>query len=53
MSESIRRWYCQRVSASEAGDGFQVFFENAPGGNGKYVLIQRHFESPDSGKCSQ
>ena len=39
------------VSASQAGDYFQVLFELEKDGNGAYVLIQRQFEIPDGGLC--
>jgi hypothetical protein len=39
------------VTASGAGDGFQVLFERSPDNDGGYVLVQRHFESPDRGEC--
>jgi hypothetical protein len=39
------------VTASEAGDGFQVLFERSPDNDGGYVLVQRHFESPDREEC--
>src|SRR5262249_14117897 len=42
---------CKHVSASEAGDGFQVLFERAPDSDEGYVLVQRHFEFPDREEC--
>jgi hypothetical protein len=39
------------VSAAEAGDGFQVLFERAPGSDAGYVLVQRQFEFPDREEC--
>jgi len=39
------------VSASEAGEGFQVLFEKAPDSDEGYVIVQRHFEFPDRGEC--
>jgi hypothetical protein len=39
------------VSASEAGDGFQVLFERAPDSDKGYVRVQRHFEFPDREEC--
>jgi hypothetical protein len=51
MRTISRQFRCERVSASEAGDGFQVLFERAPDSDGGYVLIQRHFEFPDREEC--
>jgi hypothetical protein len=51
MPTHIRELRCEHVSASEAGDGFQVLFEKAPDGDEGYVIVQRHFESPDKGQC--
>ena len=39
------------MSVSEVGDGFQVLFEKIPDSEEGYVLVQRHFEFPDGGKC--
>jgi len=39
------------VSAAEAGDYYQVHFEAADDGDGRYVLIQRQFEDVDGGLC--
>jgi len=47
----IRELRCEHVSASEAGDGFQVLFEKAPDSDEGYVIVQRHFEFPDGGEC--
>jgi hypothetical protein len=46
-----RQFRCGHVSASEAGDGFQVLFQKSPDSVEEYVLVQRHFEFPDGGKC--
>jgi len=51
MPTHIRRLRCEHASASEAGDGFQVLFENAPDSEEGYVVVQRHFEFPDRGEC--
>lgn len=51
MPTNFREFRCEHVSVSEAGDGFQVLFEKAPGSEEGYVLVQRHFEFPDDGRC--
>src|SRR5262245_16786438 len=51
MRINIKHFRCERVSASEAGDGFQVMFERAPDSDEGYVLVQRHFEFPDRDEC--
>lgn len=51
MPTNLREFCCEHVSVSEAGDGFQVLFEKTPGSEEGYVLVQRHFELPDGGKC--
>jgi len=51
MRTNIKQFRCERVSASEAGDGFQVLFERAPDSDEGYVLVQRHFEFPDREEC--
>jgi hypothetical protein len=51
MRTNSRQFRCERVSAREAGDGFQVLFEQAPDSDAGYVLVQRHFEFPDRGEC--
>jgi hypothetical protein len=51
MRTNSRQFRCERVSASEAGDVFQVLFERAPDSDAGYVLVQRHFEFPDRGEC--
>ena len=51
MRTNSRQFRCERVSASEAGDGFQVLFERAPDSDAGYVLVQRHFEFPDREEC--
>ena len=39
------------MSATEAGEGFEVLFETTRDSLEGYLLIQRHFEFPDGGKC--
>jgi hypothetical protein len=51
MFTNPREFHCERVSVSEIGDGFQVLFEKTPDSEEGYVLVQRHFEFPDGGKC--
>ncbi len=51
MPTNLREFRCEHVSVSEAGDGFQVLFEKTPDSEEGYVLVQRHFEFPDGGKC--
>jgi hypothetical protein len=51
MRTTIRQLRCEHVSATEAGDGFQVLFAQSPDSDEGYVLVQRHFEFPDGGKC--
>jgi len=51
MFKDFREFRCGHVSVSEVGDGFQVLFEKTPGSEEGYVLVQRHFEFPDGGKC--
>jgi hypothetical protein len=51
MHTNLREFRCEHVSVSEVGDGFQILFEKTLGGEEGYVLIQRHFEFPDGGKC--
>ena len=51
MPTNFRELRCGHVSASEAGDGLQVLFEKTPDSQEGYVLVQRHFEFPDGGKC--
>ena len=40
-----------RVSVSEDGEGFQVSFDTQHDNDKAYVIIQRHFEEPDDGRC--
>ena len=47
MRTISRQFRCERVSTSEAGEGFQVLFERTPDSDEGYVLVQRHFELPD------
>jgi hypothetical protein len=51
MTHHIVELRCEHVSATEAGDGFQVLFETTRDSLEGYLLIQRHFEFPDEGKC--
>jgi hypothetical protein len=51
MPTILREFRCEHVSVSGAGDGFQVLFEKTPDSEEGYVLVQRHFEFPDEGKC--
>ena len=51
MPTKLREFRCEHVSVSEVGDGFQILFEKTPGSEEGYVLVQRHFEFPDGGKC--
>jgi hypothetical protein len=39
------------VEAAEAGDYYQVYFDDGREDSAKYVLLQRQFEFPDGGKC--
>jgi hypothetical protein len=57
---SLMRFHAKYVSASEAGDYYQVSFETEDpgddttdrlGADGPYLIIQRQFESPDGGRC--
>ena len=47
MPANMRRFRCAHVSATGAGEGFQVLFAKAPYSYEEYVLFQRHFEFPD------
>jgi hypothetical protein len=51
MPTNIIKLQCDHVSATEAGEGFQVLFARAPDSDEGYVLVQRHFEFPDGGEC--
>jgi hypothetical protein len=45
--------HAQHASASEAGEYFQVLFEERGGVEaGRYFLVQRQFEFPDGGRCA-
>jgi hypothetical protein len=45
--------HARHASASEAGDYFQVIFEEEADAEGsRYLLIQRQFEFPDAGCCA-
>jgi hypothetical protein len=54
------RFYAKCVSAAEAGDYYQVWFEtedpgddatHPPGLDSPYLIIQLQFETPDGGRC--
>jgi uncharacterized protein VirK/YbjX len=47
----IKRFTASQVSASEAGDYFQIHFEEGLGDDTQYLLIQRQFEDYDGGVC--
>jgi len=50
---SIFRLHAKHASASEAGDYFQVLFEETEQGeDSRYFLVQRQFEFPDGGCCA-
>jgi len=51
MLTKFGEFRCKHVSVSEVGDGFQVLFEKIQDSEVGYVLVQRHFEYPDGGKC--
>src|SRR3954447_11973991 len=51
MAHNTVELRCAHASATEAGDGYQVLFETTRDSLEGYVLIQRHFEFPDRGKC--
>jgi hypothetical protein len=51
MRTIARKFRCDRVSAAEAGEGFQVLFERAPDNDAAYVLVQRQFEFADREEC--
>jgi hypothetical protein len=51
MPTHSREYRCERVSASEAGDGFQILFEKVPDSDDGYLIVQRHFGFPDRGEC--
>src|SRR2546426_10727471 len=45
--------HAQCASASEAGDYFQVLFEEKDvAEDGRYFMVQRQFEFPDGGRCA-
>ena len=46
MTRTIREWTCHYASATEAGDYFQVLFEEFEENDGPYVLIQTQYEFP-------
>ena len=60
MERSLMRFHAKYVSATEAGDYYQVSFEtedpgddatDPPGLDSPYLIIQRQFETPDGGRC--
>ena len=51
MPTNMKEVQCEHVSASEAGDYFQVVFGQSPDSDEGYVLVQRQFEMPDGGEC--
>ena len=51
MPTNLRQFECEHVSATEAGEGFQVLFQKVPESDEGYVLVQRHFEFPDREEC--
>lgn len=51
MPTNVKEFQCEHVSTSEAGDYFQVMFEQTPDSDEGYVLVQRQSEMPDGGKC--
>ena len=51
MPTNPRQFRCERVSATEAGEGFQVLFEEVPDSDEGYLLVQRHFEFPHGEEC--
>ena len=44
-------YYCKNVSATEAGDYYQILFEKEFESDEEYFLIQRQFEFPDNDEC--
>jgi hypothetical protein len=40
----MKEFHCEHVTASEAGDYFQVLFAQTPDSDEGYVLIQRQFD---------
>ena len=47
----VKRFTASQVSASEAGDYFQIHFVEGLGDDTQYLLIQRQFEDYDGGLC--
>ena len=45
----MKIFHARRVSPGEAGDYYQVLFEEVGEGRGQYWLVQRSFEMPDDG----
>lgn len=51
MPANVRELHCEHVSASEAGDYFQVLFARTAKSDEGYLLVQRQFEMRDEGEC--
>ncbi len=51
MTTNTRELDCAHVSSSDDGIGFQVLFHKTQDSDEGYLLLQRHFEPPDSGEC--
>jgi hypothetical protein len=60
MEPCLMRFHANYVSATEAGDYYQVSFETEdpaddatglPGRDSPYLIIQRQFETPDGWLC--
>ena len=47
----MKAFNASQVSVGEAGDYYQVMFEQGLDGSGQYLVIQRSFEMPDDGRC--
>ena len=59
-TSDLMRFHAKYVSASEAGDYYQVSFDtedpgedgiDPPGPDRPYLIIQRQFETLDGGQC--
>ncbi|MBL7134777.1 MAG: hypothetical protein ISS78_11810, partial [Phycisphaerae bacterium] len=48
---AMKIFHASQVSVGEAGDYFQVLFNEGPEDSANYLLIQRDFEEPVSKKC--
>jgi len=46
MMRTVREWTCDYASATEAGDYFQVLFEETEDDDKRYLLLQTQFEFP-------